>query len=50
MLQCCLIFASILCGLGRIKDFQHHPVDVAVGWVIGGAVAVFMVSDIVPYI
>lgn len=42
LLQCALIFAAIICGLGRIKDNKHHPSDVIAGFFIGSSVALIV--------
>ena len=34
---------GLFCGLSRVMDNRHHPIDVAVGFLIGEAVAVFCV-------
>jgi phosphatidate phosphatase len=45
-LQTGLIFAAILCGLGRIIDNKHHPSDVLAGFVLGSIVAIVVVSNV----
>ncbi|XP_052774841.1 phospholipid phosphatase 1-like [Mya arenaria] len=34
-LQFGLVFLSLVCGLGRIQDNKHHPVDVIAGFLVG---------------
>lgn len=37
------IMLAILAGLTRIIQFRNHPVDVYCGWLLGGAIAVYLV-------
>lgn len=34
---------AILAGLTRIIQFRNHPVDVYCGWVLGAAIAIYLV-------
>lgn len=34
---------AILAGLTRIIQFRNHPVDVYCGWILGAAVAIYLV-------
>uniref|UniRef100_A0A668AUL4 Phospholipid phosphatase related 4 n=1 Tax=Myripristis murdjan TaxID=586833 RepID=A0A668AUL4_9TELE len=36
------IMLAILAGLTRIIQFRNHPVDVYCGWLLGGAIAVYL--------
>lgn len=35
---------AILAGLTRIIQFRNHPVDVYCGWILGAAIAVYLVT------
>ncbi|KAL4236593.1 hypothetical protein ACF0H5_004978 [Mactra antiquata] len=39
IMQTTLIFLSLLCGLGRMRDNKHHTSDIISGFIIGFAVA-----------
>lgn len=34
---------AILAGLTRIIQFRNHPVDVYCGWILGTAIAIYLV-------
>uniref|UniRef100_A0A673B5G5 Phospholipid phosphatase related 4a n=1 Tax=Sphaeramia orbicularis TaxID=375764 RepID=A0A673B5G5_9TELE len=36
------VMLAILAGLTRIIQFRNHPVDVYCGWLLGGAIAVYL--------
>ena len=38
------IMLAILAGLTRIIQFRNHPVDVYCGWLLGAAIAVYLVT------
>lgn len=38
------IICGIICGLTRIIQFKNHAVDVYCGFLIGGGIAVYLVS------
>ncbi|XP_020566414.1 phospholipid phosphatase-related protein type 4 isoform X1 [Oryzias latipes] len=38
------VILAILTGLTRIIQFRNHPVDVYCGWMLGAAIAVYLVS------
>lgn len=38
------IMLAILAGLTRIIQFRNHPVDVYCGWLIGAAIAIYLVT------
>uniref|UniRef100_I3KVK2 Phospholipid phosphatase related 4a n=1 Tax=Oreochromis niloticus TaxID=8128 RepID=I3KVK2_ORENI len=44
------VMLAILAGLTRIIQFRNHPVDVYCGWVLGAAIAVYLVKVTVTYI
>lgn len=44
------VMLAILSGLTRIIQFRNHPVDVYCGWVLGAAIAVYLVKVTVTYI
>ena len=44
LLMCISLLLSLLIGLSRISDNRHHPSDVLSGFVLGGLVAVGIVS------
>lgn len=35
---------AILAGLTRIIQFRNHPVDVYCGWILGAAIAIYLVT------
>lgn len=37
---------AILAGLTRIIQFRNHPVDVYCGWILGAAIAIYLVTMI----
>lgn len=37
------VMLAILAGLTRIIQFRNHPVDVYCGWLLGAAIAVYLV-------
>lgn len=39
------VMLAILAGLTRIIQFRNHPVDVYCGWLLGAAIAVYLVTD-----
>lgn len=41
------IICGIICGLTRIIQFKNHAVDVYCGFLIGGGIAVYLVSPAV---
>ncbi|WAR23795.1 PLPP1-like protein [Mya arenaria] len=41
-LQFGLVFLSLICGLGRIQDNKHHPIDVIVGFLLGSSTAILV--------
>lgn len=41
------IICGIICGLTRIIQFKNHAVDVYCGFLIGGSIAVYLVSPAV---
>lgn len=43
------IMLAILAGLTRIIQFRNHPVDVYCGWLLGAAIAVYLVMAIQFY-
>lgn len=38
---------ALLTGLSRISDHRHHPTDVLSGFILGGVVAVGIVSSLI---
>lgn len=44
------VMLAILSGLTRIIQFRNHPVDVYCGWVLGAAIAVYLVKVTITYI
>uniref|UniRef100_A0A8C7X3K6 Phospholipid phosphatase related 4b n=1 Tax=Oryzias sinensis TaxID=183150 RepID=A0A8C7X3K6_9TELE len=38
------VMSAIICGLTRIIQYKNHAVDVYLGFLIGGAIAVYLVS------
>ena len=38
------VMLAILAGLTRIIQFRNHPVDVYCGWLLGAAIAVYLVT------
>lgn len=38
------IICGIICGLTRITQYKNHPVDVYCGFLIGGGIALYLVS------
>lgn len=44
------VMLAILAGLTRIIQFRNHPVDVYCGWVLGAAIAVYLVKVTVTFI
>lgn len=38
------VMLAILAGLTRIIQFRNHPVDVYCGWLLGAAIAVYLVK------
>ncbi len=46
MLMLFSFMLALLVGLSRISDNKHHPTDVLSGWIIGGAVAFVVVSQL----
>lgn len=38
------IMLAILAGLTRIIQFRNHPVDVYCGWILGAAIAIYLVT------
>lgn len=41
------IICGIICGLTRIIQFKNHAMDVYCGFLIGGGIAVYLVSLVV---
>lgn len=39
------VMLAILAGLTRIIQFRNHPVDVYCGWLLGAAIAVYLVTQ-----
>lgn len=37
------VMLAILAGLTRIIQFRNHPVDVYCGWLLGAAIAIYLV-------
>ncbi|XP_028327680.1 phospholipid phosphatase-related protein type 4-like isoform X2 [Gouania willdenowi] len=37
-----LVMLAVLAGLTRIIQFRNHPVDVYCGWMLGGAIAIYL--------
>uniref|UniRef100_A0A8C6WJ33 Phospholipid phosphatase related 4a n=1 Tax=Neogobius melanostomus TaxID=47308 RepID=A0A8C6WJ33_9GOBI len=40
-----VVMLAILAGLTRIIQFRNHPVDVYCGWLLGAAIAVYLVGQ-----
>uniref|UniRef100_A0A3Q3XBC6 Phosphatidic acid phosphatase type 2/haloperoxidase domain-containing protein n=1 Tax=Mola mola TaxID=94237 RepID=A0A3Q3XBC6_MOLML len=40
------VMLAILAGLTRIIQFRNHPVDVYCGWLLGAAIAIYLVTQI----
>lgn len=38
------IMCAVICGLTRIIQFKNHAMDVYSGFLIGGSIAVYLVS------
>lgn len=38
------IICAIICGLTRIIQYKNHAVDVYLGFLLGGAIAVYLVG------
>lgn len=38
------IMLAVLAGLTRIIQFRNHPVDVYCGWLLGAAIAIYLVG------
>lgn len=38
------IICGIICGLTRITQYKNHPVDVYCGFLLGGGIALYLVS------
>lgn len=38
------VMLAILAGLTRIIQFRNHPVDVYCGWILGAAIAIYLVT------
>lgn len=43
------VMLAILAGLTRIIQFRNHPVDVYCGWLLGAAIAVYLVTQSACY-
>uniref|UniRef100_A0A8D0DXW6 Phospholipid phosphatase related 4 n=1 Tax=Salvator merianae TaxID=96440 RepID=A0A8D0DXW6_SALMN len=43
------IICGIICGLTRITQYKNHPVDVYCGFLIGGGIALYLVSFVCRY-
>lgn len=39
------VMLAILAGLTRMIQFRNHPVDVYCGWLLGAAIAVYLVTQ-----
>lgn len=39
------IMSAIICGLTRIIQYKNHAIDVYLGFLLGGAIAVYLVSS-----
>lgn len=39
------VMLAILAGLTRIIQFRNHPVDVYCGWLLGAAIAIYLVTE-----
>lgn len=39
------IICAIICGLTRIIQYKNHAIDVYLGFLLGGAIAVYLVGD-----
>ena len=37
------IICAIICGLARIIQYKNHAIDVYLGFLLGGAIAVYLV-------
>ena len=40
------IICGIICGLTRITQYKNHPVDVYCGFLIGGGIALYLVTKL----
>lgn len=38
------IICAIICGLTRIIQYKNHAIDVYLGFLLGGAIAVYLVG------
>lgn len=38
------VMLAILAGLTRLIQFRNHPVDVYCGWILGAAIAIYLVK------